>query len=304
MKIGYPCINRSIGCQGNKTFRLKSYSENRLIETITNNLNCLSAMLQYNVEHGLLFFRISSELIPFASHAICTYDWKAHFSGQFKKIGRFIKCSKIRISMHPDQFVLINSPRKEIIQNSIEELYYHANVLDAMELDMTAKIQIHIGGIYGNKDKAISDFVQQYKLLDHVIKRRLCIENDDRLFSLKDCLKVHQSTGIPILFDSYHHEIENNGESLAEALNLAARTWQKKDGFAMVDYSSQRRQARKGSHAQSIYLKHFRKFLKETNGIDFDLMLEIKDKEKSALKAAQVLKEDPRYKNHLTGGKR
>ncbi len=205
--------------------------------------------------------------------------------------------------MHPDQFVLINSPHKEAVQNSIEELYDHANVLDAMGLDMTAKIQIHISGIYGNKDKAISDFVQQYRLLDPVIKRRLCIENDDRLFSLKDCLKVHEETGVLILFDSYHHEIKNNGEPLAEALNLSARTWQKKDGFAMVDYSSQRRQARKGSHAQSIHLKHLRKFLEQTSGIDFDLMLEIKDKEKSALKAAQVLKEDPRYTKHLTGGK-
>ena len=115
--------------------------------------------------------------------------------------------------------------------------------------------------------------------------------NDDRLYSLKDCLSVHQKTGIPILFDVFHHQCLNKGETLRQGLELAASTWKKADGIPMVDYSSQQRGQRPGSHAKSIDLQLFQKFLYETKGLDFDLMLEIKDKEESALKALKIVKE-------------
>ena len=124
----------------------------------------------------------------------------------------------MRISMHPDQFVILNSPSEKIVQNSINELRYHCMLLDVMHLDETAKVQIHIGGVYGNKIEAIDRFIKTYNLVDHSIKKRLIIENDDHLYSLRDCLYIHQQTGIPILFDSFHHECYNNGESLKSTL--------------------------------------------------------------------------------------
>jgi UV DNA damage endonuclease len=108
MKIGYPCINRTIGCSANRTFRLKSYSEERLIETVENNLDCLLNILKFNVEHNILFFRITSDLVPFASHPICQFPWQRFFRDKFRKIGDLIRTHGIRISMHPDQFTLIN----------------------------------------------------------------------------------------------------------------------------------------------------------------------------------------------------
>jgi UV DNA damage endonuclease len=79
MKIGYPCINQTIGCKSNRKFRLKSYSEQRLIDTVTSNLGCLTEILKFNVEHHILFFRITSDLVPFASHPICKFDWVPYF---------------------------------------------------------------------------------------------------------------------------------------------------------------------------------------------------------------------------------
>jgi UV DNA damage endonuclease len=64
MKIGYPCINTSIERDTPSTFRLAFYSENRLIQTVENNLKHLAKVLKYNVDHDLLFFRISSDLVP------------------------------------------------------------------------------------------------------------------------------------------------------------------------------------------------------------------------------------------------
>ncbi len=196
--------------------------------------------------------------------------------------------------MHPDQFVLINALKDDVVERSVRELEYHCTVLDNMALDSTAKIQIHVGGVYGDKRSAIDRFLERYNSLSRSLKSRLVIENDDRLFSLSDCLIVNEKTGIPILFDSFHHQCLNNGEPLRQGLELAGRGWKESDGIPMVDYSSQQRDQRSGSHAKTLNIPIFKKFLHETRGLDFDLMLEIKDKETSALKALKILK---KYQN-------
>ena len=291
MKIGYPCINRGIGCTANSTFRLASYSEERLIQKVENNLNCLFQILQYNVQNGFYFFRISSDLIPFASHPVCTFDWAYHFRGQFRKVGDFIKEHDMRISMHPDQFVVINALKDDVVERSVRELEYHCTILDRVALDSSAKIQIHLGGVYGDKRSAMDRFIERYNSLNKSLKSRLVIENDDRSYSLKDCLSVHERINIPIIFDAFHHQCLNNGETLRQGLQLSASTWQESDGIPMVDYSSQQRGQRPGSHAKTLNITMFKKFLRDTKGLDFDLMLEIKDKETSAMKALKIMRE-------------
>jgi len=295
MKIGYPCINRSIGCRGNKTFRLKSYSEKRLIETVEKNLKCLNKILDYNIKNTFLFFRISSDLVPFASHPICKYNWQDHFKYELEKIGKKIKKNKIRISMHPDQFIVLNSTKKDVVKRSIAELIYHKDILDLMKLDKTAKIQLHVGGAYGHKEESIDRFINNYGALDKKIKNRLVIENDDKIYSFKDCFYIFKKTNIPILFDVFHHKVLNNSESINEILEKQNITWDKKDGIPLIDYSSQKIGFRSGSHTESINMNDFKGFLKESEPYDFDIMLEIKDKEISALKSLKILKEDKRF---------
>jgi len=290
VKIGYPCINTSIQRHHTSTFRLASYSEMRLIQTIRDNLAHLEKILKFNVENHLLFFRISSDLIPFASHPICKLNWIDHFKSEFKHLGEYIKANNIRISMHPDQFVILNSSNEKVTDNSINELKYHCNILDAMDLDQTAKVQIHVGGVYGDKPRAIKKFIECYSTLSGAIKKRIAIENDDHLFNLKDCLEIHQQMGIPIIFDNFHHECFNySKESIIQAIKKASLTWKVKDGLPMLDYSSQSKGERKGKHATTLDPLLFCKFIMETQRLDFDLMLEIKDKEKSALAALKLL---------------
>lgn len=291
MKIGYPCINRTLPVSSTKTFRLASYSEERLKETVESNLDGLLKILQFNVENNLLFFRISSDLIPFGSHPVNTFPWKEYFHDTFIEIGTFIKENNMRISMHPDQFVLLHSPKENVVESSIAELEYHAAVLDALELEKTHKIQIHLGGAYGDKEDSIQKFVERYKRLPSSVQRRLVVENDDRIYSVKDCLKLNEETGIPILFDNFHHSLNNNGESIREAGQLCFNTWLSKDGIPMTDYSSQDTEPGKriGKHCEHIDTLDFKKYLEEMKGLDFDVMLEIKDKEVSALEAMQVI---------------
>ena len=234
MRIGYPCLNRSIGCSASRTFRLRSYSAQRLVETVRQNLACLGRMLEFNLANGLLFFRVTSDLVPFASHPVCAFPWEREFAADFAGLGSFIRQNGMRISLHPDQFTLINSPDPEIFGRSAAELAYHARVLDLLGLDLTARIQIHCGGAYGDKPSSLERFCARFDLLDEKIRRRLVVENDDRLYGVADCLAISRRTGIPVLFDSFHHQLNNNGEDLAAALGMAAATWKQGDGPPMT----------------------------------------------------------------------
>jgi UV DNA damage endonuclease len=294
VKIGYPCINHSVPCRGNRTFRLASYSETTIISTVGRNLACLRTILEYNAAHDIFFFRITSDLIPFASHSVCVFDWRDYFVSEFKAIGEFIRMHEMRISMHPDQFVLINALDADIVQRSIQELEYHASVLDLMGLDNSAKIQIHIGGVYGDRPGSLGRFIRQYGNLPSSVQRRLVIENDDRNFTVKDCISVSDQTGIPVLFDIFHHELNGDGDPIDEVLSLVASRWKKHDGIPMVDYSSQEHGGRRGSHAARLDPDHFRAFLDRSRPFDFDVMLEIKEKEQAAIRALEIGHNDER----------
>jgi UV DNA damage endonuclease len=294
MRIGYPCINRTIGCTASRTFRLSSYSEDRLRDTVRENLSCLEKILAYNKKHNLLFFRITSDLVPFASHPVCTFPWQEYFSGEFGQIGEYIRRNGFRISMHPDQFVLLNASDEGVLRRSIADLEYQVQVLDLMGLGNSAKVQVHVGGVYGNKPASMDRFVKQYSMLDPAIRSRLVIENDERLYMLSDCLAIHARTGIPVIMDSFHHALLNNGEQFSDLLKSVRQTWKGADGIPMADYSSQAPEKRTGAHAEHIVAGDFREFLMITRPADFDIMLEIKDKEKSALEALSIAKGDPR----------
>jgi UV DNA damage endonuclease len=294
MRIGYPCINRSIGCTPSKTFRVASYSEDRIRDTIQANLSCLGKILEYNNRNGILFLRITSDLIPFASHPICRFPWQEYFLPVFETLGDYIQEHRFRISLHPDQFVLINTPDSDVLHRSIDELHYHLELLELMGLDTTAKIQIHVGGVYGDKINSAKRFISVYKQLDKKLRNHLVVENDDRLYSAADCLSISNHSGIPVLLDVFHHAINNNGESLKDILDPVAKTWRKCDGIPMVDYSSQQAGKRQGAHTEHIDTEDFRRFLIETRAMDLDIMLEIKDKEISALDALALARNDSR----------
>jgi UV DNA damage endonuclease len=167
----------------------------------------------------------------------------------------------------------------------MHELEYHALVLDLMGLPASAKVQIHVGGVYGDKPAAVSRFVERYQRLRSAVRRRLVVENDDRCYTVADCLEVHRLTRIPVLFDVFHHSVNSSGETTRAALRRCAATWRRADGPLMVDYSSQEPGQRRGRHAEHIDARDFRRFLTAARGVECDVMLEIKDKEKSAPEA-------------------
>ncbi|MDD3802912.1 MAG: UV DNA damage repair endonuclease UvsE [bacterium] len=295
MKIGYPCKNTSVGCSSSKRFNLKSYTKAKTKETVRANLECLENVIDYNIKNNIMFFRISSDIVPFASHPVMDFKWQRIFRNEFERIGGIIMKAKMRISTHPDQFVLINALDGNIVERSIKELLYHGEMFDLFGFETNAKIQIHVGGAYKDKEEAKKRFIRNFRLLPKFVRRRLAVENDDRLFTIDDILEICEKTEAKPLLDNFHDALNPSKQSFEILLKRASEYWnEKRDGIIMTDYSSQERGKRRGSHAETIDINDFKHYIDRTKKIDFDIMLEIKDKEKSALKALKYLKEAKR----------
>lgn len=293
MRIGYPCVNETLACSAAQTFRLASYSVDRLRTTVAANLICLRQILEFNLTHGLLFFRLPSGIVPFGSHEINQHDWATEFAAEFAEVGAFARAHGMRLSLHPDQFVVLNSPDADIVRRSVAELVYQGQMLDLMGFDATAKLQIHAGGVYGDKPTALDRWVRTWhEALPDAVRARVVVEPDDRLYSLRDCLMLHGRTGVPLLLDNLHHDCLNHGEPFAEAALAAAATWLPgRDGPPLMDYSQQAEGARRGKHCSTLDEVHFATFVASLPpGVDPDVMLEIKDKEASALRAAVIVR--------------
>ncbi|MDX9702878.1 MAG: UV DNA damage repair endonuclease UvsE [Candidatus Auribacterota bacterium] len=295
MKIGYYCKNWTLDCNAGKTFELSSFTEERLLKTTSLNIEALEKILQFNATHNLLVYRISSELVPHASNPVCTYPWQDYFQDAFESIGSFIKKHNMRICMHPDQLTYINTKDESIFEKSALEILYHAQVLDLMKLDESAKIVLFVGGIYGDKEKSMERFVERVGRLNRGITRRLAIENDERNYDVSDCLAIHEATGIPVMLDVLNDEVNPSGMPMDQLIKRVAKTWDTEDGIPIIEYSEQWPGERVGRHSQSISLSRFKEFLSDTQGLDYDVIMEVDDTESSAIEAVKIAKSDSRF---------
>ena len=298
-RIGYACINLTTGTPLNKTCRLANASEDKLRELIKFNLSGLKEVLQWNKDNNIKLFRISSDTIPFASHPVNKIEWWKDYKNEFDEIGLFIKDNDIRVYMHPSPFVYLNSPDSKIVENSIKELEWHVRFFDALNLNYTHKIVFHAGGAYGNKHQAIKRFIKVYNDLPQKFRNRLTLENDDKIYNVWDLIEINKSTGIPLVFDNLHHEVLNMGK--IEDKNIEAimknffSTWNEKSGLPDIHYSTQKENARAGSHADAVNLKDFEGFFLKYYHLDFDIIFETKNKEKSVLAIYEMFKTDKRF---------
>ena len=286
MRIGYACL--AIGVPETKFhgLRLEKANPDTISECIEHNIQALDRLIDYNIRQGIRLFRISSDLIPFGSGSIQQIPWQEIYRFQFKALGDKIRSSGLRVSMHPGQYTVLNSQDSSIVEKAREDLLYHCHVLDLMGLDATHKIIVHIGGVYGEKDLAISRFITEYRRLMPEIRRRLVIENDDRSYHVRDVLAIGQEAEIPVVFDLLHHQVlpPPTDQDPIQWIQECGKTWKAEDGTQKIHYSQQDRGKRPGSHSVSIQSEAFLDLYHQLNGQDVDLMLECKDKNMSAIK--------------------
>lgn len=293
MKIGYACIPLTIPYTTNRSYRLSTYTNEKASKVISSNLNDLLEILKYNALNNIELFRISSDIIPLASHPEFDLDWITEFKDILTTIGCFIKNNNLRVSMHPGQYTILNSPRKEVTEKSIADLKFHADFLDSLGIDSSHKLILHVGGIYNDKESAIERFISTYNSLPKNIKARLIIENDERCFCFDDIFYISTKTGSPVIFDNLHQKcyLKRNLSDLEtkEILVKAASTWS--DCTPKIHYSQQAKDKKIGSHSPTIRVREFMDYynlIAETN-LDIDIMLEVKDKNLSVLKVNNII---------------
>lgn len=282
IRIGYACVNTELPTSG-RTFRLAGYSEERMLEVARANLQALKEILGWNERHGIRLFRITSNLIPFGSHPVNSGSWKKALAHDFEEAGRFILAHGMRVSMHPGQHTVINTPDEGFYASVLRDLEYHDAVLDLMGLDHGNVVVVHGGGGYGSKERSAARLRMRLEGLPPAVRKRLALENDDRVFAAQDILALCRATGLPGILDVFHHEVlpGQGTENTRELVLLFRDTWKKTR--QKVHYSNQDPGKRKGSHSRSIDVHAFGAFLESVRDLELDVMLETKDKQASVL---------------------
>lgn len=281
INLGYACINLSLNEHGvttnrgmiRRTFLEKGaqYASQLALQ----NVQALLQIVEWNVANGVHLFRVTSDLFPWAS------EYRISELPDFREIREVLEAvgrHPVRLTSHPGPFNKL-AGSGATLQNTIKDLETHSEIFDLMGLPATHwhKINIHVGGAYGDKDETLKRFAQNFGLLSANLRGRLSVENDDKpgLFTVESLLPLHQYIGIPIVFDYFHHRLHPGNMSEQEAFEAAFKTWTVKPIF---HYSSSKREnedptAKKEAHADFIYEPI------NTYGHVVDIVLEAKMKE-------------------------
>ena len=295
MNLGYACINSTLSIQKpkittNRTMVKKTFIDRGIDyagELSMLNVADLSTILKWNVDNEIKFFRLSSELFPWAS------EYKFTDLPQYDEIckllsaaGDFIKNNNLRITSHPGPFNVLVSPRQNVVDNTITDLRIHGEMFDMLGLSRTPfnKINIHCNGVYGDKISAMDRFCKNFEKLPISVRSRLTVENDDKasMYSVLDLMYIHKRIGIPIVFDYHHHKFCTGNLSEQEALELAISTWP--DGIKPVVHYSESKSLHESD--DKIKLQAHSDYIHKLPNLydnEVDIMVEAKAKELSIL---------------------
>lgn len=205
----------------------------RLGELCLENAAALAAAIGYCAGHGIGCFRINSQILPVKTHPEAGYGVDelpngAAVRAAFRACGERAREAGVRLTFHPDQFILLNSPRPEVVASSLADLAYHAEVAEWVGADV---VNIHAGGVYGDKVESLVRLVHAIERLPAGVRSRLTFENDDRSYSPRDLLPVCRATGVPLVYDVHHHRCLGDGLAIEAATAAALATWDREPLF-------------------------------------------------------------------------
>ena len=310
MNIGYACINMQLSYPqkyGGKEKGVKPITTGRSMikrtfdtkgvdyasELALANAKDLDKIISWNILNDYKFFRITSGLAPWKSE----YEWEDLKDLRWIKLylhsaGVKVNTHGVRITSHPGPFNVLTSPHEHVVENCVGDLTMHGDIFDMMNLSRTPynKINIHLGGAYGDKEASMKRFVKNFPRLPESVSSRLTLENDDKasMYSVKDLYYgIYKQCGVPIVFDYHHHRFCDGGMSEKEALEMAISTWPK-DIVPVVHYSESRsteqldESIRPQAHSDYVY-----DYI-DNYGHDIDIMIEAKHKELAVAKYLEL----------------
>jgi UV DNA damage endonuclease len=172
-------------------------------------------------------FRIMSPLFPRMTHPDVGYRLEElpaveKIRNQLEQVRLFARQNDIRLSFHPDQFVVLSSPHLQVVKSSIKELEYQGWLAEAVGAEL---INIHAGGAYGDKLQALQRLSAVWADLPDSVRSRVTLENDDVSYTPRDLLPICDRLSIPMVYDVHHHRCNPDGFSVEEATALAEKSW-------------------------------------------------------------------------------
>ena len=302
MNLGYACINMNLSnpkqfgsdkekITTNRSMIKRTFQEKGVeyvSELALQNVIDLNHIIKWNEQHNIKFFRMSSEIFPWASE----YKWEDLPDIKMIKVwlenaGLMAEEYGQRLTSHPGPFNVLVSPNPKVVDNTITDLSIHGDIMDFMGLSRTPynKINIHCNGVYGDKESAMGRFCKNFERLPENVQTRLVVENDDNasMYSVKDLYEgIHKRIGIPITFDYHHYKFNTGGQTEQEALELAMSTWP--NGIVpAVHYSESRAEHLLDESIKPQAHSDIINDLPNTYGKEVDVMVEAKSKELSIL---------------------
>ena len=302
IRLGYACISKTLSnVTTSSTVTYTTFQKDKdykKIDTaIKSNLNALKEILTYNIKNNIHFFRLSSKLIPLATKSDVIFDYIDPYKDYYHSIAKIIKDNKLRIDFHPDEFCVLNSTKSEVVKNSIAILEYHYNLLKALEIKNKILV-LHIGGnTFGNKNNN-SRFINNFNTLSKDIQESIAIENDDKIFNIRDCVYISKNINVPVILD-YHHHICNHDElDINDYLKDILSSWH--NATPKMHFSSPKNKTKKDFRSHNDYINvdafiNFIDILKPFNH-DVDIMIEAKAKDEALFRLVRELK----YKTNYT----
>ena len=296
MNLGYACINMELSNRKdkittNRTMIKKTFDDKGVdyaSELIIQNVIDLNQIIDWNEQNNIKFFRMSSDIFPWASEYYQDWDSVPHIDLikiWLENAGLKAKEYGHRITSHPGPFNVLVSPNENVVQNTITDLTIHGQIFDMMGLSRTPynKLNIHCNGVYGDKQSALDRFCKNFERLPESVQTRLTVENDDKasMYSVKELYDgIYKRINIPIVFDYHHHRFCDGGLSEQEALELAISTWPD-DIVPVVHYSESKAEHQLDESIRPQAHSDLIKELPNTYGNKVDIMVEAKHKELS-----------------------
>jgi UV DNA damage endonuclease len=282
MRFGYACLNMTTKSSF-RTCRLATAEKEgtRKIKELTiANLKTIYNTIDWNVDNGFYFYRMTSDVVPFATHEVNIWNWweDEDVLRWTTLIKNFVKEHDFRLSIHPGQHSPLNTINDKVLTNTYLDFIYHDRLLELMGgNDMIT----HTGGVYGDKEAAKKRFAERYLTLSGSIKKHLRLENDDKSFTVQDVLDIHDMCGVPICLDIHHHNCNPSGD-IRELFPKVVKTW---EGFGTpkTHISTGEKGRTHSAHADYVTEEDLLEFIDIIGDYDVDIMFECKKKELSPL---------------------
>ena len=301
IRLGYVAISKALDITTSSTITYtnyvnKTYTIEKLLEITKNNVNALKEIMIYNVKNNFHFYRITSKLVPLATHDKVSFDYITPFLKEYKEIGKIINDNNIRVDTHPDQYAVLNSMDKKIVNNTTQILEYHYKILKALNINNPIII-LHVGSSACGKKASITRFINNFNKLPNHIKKCIALENDDKVYNVKDVLYLCKKLNIPMVLDYHHYICNNEGEKLDCYIEDILNTWKDlkpKFHFSLLK-STLKKEFR--SHHDYVDVNEFIKFLNllKTYNKNVDIMLEAKAKDDAISRVIRQLKYKTNY---------